>query len=135
MRAGRPGPRPARVRQDDDPPTSITPKRSADRLRASYARCARSVVDDIDADPPPGLRLDGARADMRVLTLVMEYPDEPPVRPLLLLERRIETARFGPGGEKIDVTLAALFRRGLEPIRSVDRIRRGWGRRGWVRRP
>jgi hypothetical protein len=91
-------------------------------VELAHARCTRSVLYDVDADPPPGLGLDGARADMRVLTLVMEYPDEPPVRPLLLLERRIESARFSPGGEKINVTLASLLGRGLEPMRSAGQL-------------
>jgi len=112
-------------------PTSVVARRFRKTVVVglAHAECTRSLVDDIDADPPPGLGLDGGRADMRVMTLVLEYRDEPQVRPLLLLERRIETARFTAGGEKINVTLAALLRRGLEPVCSVGQLpgpAQGW---------
>jgi hypothetical protein len=95
----------------------------------AHAGCMPSRVDEIDAEPPPGLGLDGSRADMRVMTLVLEYRDEPRLRPLLLLERRIETAKLTAGGEKINMTLAALLRRGLKPVRSAGQLpgpARGW---------
>jgi hypothetical protein len=50
---------------------------------------------------------------MRAMTLVLSFPVEPRVRPLLLLEHRVETARFTPGGERINVTMAAMLSRGL----------------------
>ena len=105
-------------------PTSVVARRFRKTVVVdlAHAECTRSLVDYIDADPPPGLDLDGSRADMRVMTLVLEYRGKPRVRPLLLLERRIEAARFTAGGEKINVTLAALLRRGLEPVRSADQL-------------
>ena len=117
-------------------PTSVVARRFRKTVTVdlAHAACTRSLVDDIDADPPPGLGLDGGWADMRVMTLVLEYRDAPQVRPLLLLERRIETARFTAGGEKINVTLAALLRGGLEPVRSASHLPRPG--RGWrLRRP
>lgn len=117
-------------------PTSVVARRFRKTVTVdlAHAACTRSLVDDIDADPPPGLGLDGGWADMRVMTLVLEYRDAPQVRPLLLLERRIETARFTAGGEKINVTLAALLRGGLEPVRSAGHLPRP--ARGWrLRRP
>jgi hypothetical protein len=112
-------------------PTSVVARRFRRTVVVdlAHAECMRSLVDDVDADPPPGLGLDDGRADMRVMTLVLEYPAEPKMRPLLLLERRIEAARFTVGGEKINVTLAALLRRGLEPVRSAGQLpglARGW---------
>lgn len=112
-------------------PTSVVARRFRKSVVVdlAHAECTHSLIDDIDADPPPGLGLDGVRADMRVMTLILDYPGEPRVRPLLLLERRIETARFTAGGEKINVTLATLLRRGLEPVRSASQLpgpARGW---------
>ena len=110
-------------------PTSVVARRYGKTVVVdlAHAGCTPSRVDEIDADPPPGLGLDGDRADMRVMTLVLEYQHEPRVRPLLLLERRIETAKLTAGGEKINVTLAALLRRGLESSRRRRVARAGSG--------
>jgi hypothetical protein len=112
-------------------PTSVVVRRFRKTVvvELAHAECMPSLVDDIDADPPPGLDLNGGRADMRVMTLILEHRDEPRRRPLLLLERRIEAARFAAGGDKINMTLAALLRRGLEPVGSVEQLpgpARGW---------
>jgi len=112
-------------------PTSVVARRYGKTVVVDLAHvcCMPSRVDDIDADLPSGLGLDGDRADMRVMTLVLEYQDEPRVRPLLLLERRIETAKLTAGGERINVTLAALLRRGLKPVHDVGELPaqvRGW---------
>jgi hypothetical protein len=112
-------------------PTSVVARRYGKTVVVdlAHAGCRPSRVDEIDAALPPGLGLDGERADMRVMTLVLGYQDEPRVRPLLLLERRIEAARLTAGGEKINVTLAALLRRGLEPVHDPGELPgqvRGW---------
>ncbi len=82
-------------------------------VELAHARCANSGIVEVDADPPPDVGLDPGRADMRTMTLVLEYPGEPKLRPLLLLERRAETARSTQGGERISLTMATLLRHGL----------------------
>ena len=88
-------------------------------VKLAHARCTQSKIVEFDADPPPGIGPEGDGADMRVMTLVLSYPEEPRVRPLLLLEHRVEAARLTPGGERISVTMAAVLSRGLA-LMSAD---------------
>jgi hypothetical protein len=91
-------------------------------VELAHAGCAPSEVIELDADPPPGIGLDRTRADMRAMTLVLEYPVEPAVRPLLLLERRTETVKSAQGGEKISLAVSALLRHGLGLMASGSQL-------------
>jgi hypothetical protein len=98
-------------------------------VELAHARCAPSDVIEVDADPPPGIGLDPGRADMRAMTLVLEYPGEPEMRPLLLLEHRAEAARSTQGGERMSLTIATLLRRGLALMASgseLPDLAEGW---------
>lgn len=86
----------------------------------AHAHCAASAILEFDSDVPLGDGPGGDWADMRARALVLSYPDEPAVRPLLLLEHRVETARFTPGGERINMTLADVLTRGLTLMPSGD---------------
>jgi hypothetical protein len=96
-------------------PTSVVVHRyrSTAIVRLAHARCTDSKIAEFDAEVPPGLGLDHDLADMRAMTLVLDYPGESTMRPLLLLERRIEAARLTAGGERINVTLATVLGHGL----------------------
>jgi hypothetical protein len=101
--------------------TSVVVHRYRDTalVKLAHARCSRPKVVGFDADASPTARPQGDGADMRAMTLVLSYPEEPTVRPLLLLEHRVEAARLTPGGERISVTMAAVLRRGLA-LMSTD---------------
>jgi hypothetical protein len=86
----------------------------------AHAHCAESAILEFDSDAPLGDGPGGDWADMRARALVLPYPDEPTARPLLLLEHRVETARFTPGGERINMTLTDVLTHGLTLIRSGD---------------
>ena len=113
-------------------PTSVVVylyRQSTAAVELAHAWCAKSEIIDVDADPPPGIGLDPGRADMRAMTLVLEYPDEPEMRPLLLLEHRTEAARSTSGGERISLTMATLLRRGLALMtsgRQLPKLAEGW---------
>lgn len=98
-------------------------------VELAHAWCADSQIVEVDADPSPGIGLDSGRADMRAMTLILEYPDEPELRPFLLLERRAETATSTQGGETISLTVAALLRHGLALMVSgsqLPELAEGW---------
>jgi hypothetical protein len=98
-------------------------------VKLAHARCTPSKIVEFDADAPPGIGPEGDGSDMRAMTLVLSYPVEPRVRPLLLLEHRVETARFTPGGERINVTMAAMLSRGLALVGAGDEmpdLAEGW---------
>jgi len=82
-------------------------------VRLAHARCTHSKIVEFDAHAPPMIGPEGDGADMRAMTLVLSYREEPRVRPLLLLEHRVETARLTSGGERIRVTMAAVLSHGL----------------------
>jgi hypothetical protein len=82
----------------------------------AHARCTQPKIVEFDADAPPGT---GPEGDMRAMTLVLSYPEEPAVRPLLLLEYRVEAATLTPGGERISLTMAAMLSHGLA-LMSAD---------------
>lgn len=88
----------------------------------AHASCAHSEIIEVDADPPAGIGLDPGRADMRAMTLVLEYPGEPEMRPLLLLEHRVEAARSTPGGERISLTMATVLRHGLALMTTGNQL-------------
>ena len=98
-------------------------------VKLAHAWCLHSVIVEFDADAPPGIGSEGDGADMRAMTLVLSYPVEPRIRPLLVLEHRVETARFTPGGERINMTMAAVLGRGLALV-SADHempdLAEGW---------
>jgi hypothetical protein len=77
-------------------PTSVVVHRFRRTVmaRLAHAWCTDSRIVEFDAETPPGIGPEGAGADMRAMTLVLDYPGEPRVRPLLLLEHRVEMARF-----------------------------------------
>jgi len=98
-------------------------------VELAHAECAHSEVIEVDADPPAGIGLDPGRAEMRTLTLVRGYPEMPTLRPLLLLERRAETARSTQGGERISLSMATLLRHGLGLMASgsqLPALAEGW---------
>jgi len=82
-------------------------------VELAHARCAASGIVEVDADPPAEIDPDRSQADMRTMTLALEYPGEPTLRPLLLLEPRTETTRPTQVGERITVPVAALLQYGL----------------------
>lgn len=98
-------------------------------VELAHAGCANSQIIEVDTDPPAGIGLDSGRADMRAMTLILEYQGEPELRPLLLLERRVETATSTQGGETISLTMAALLSHGLALMVSgtqLPELAEGW---------
>jgi len=91
-------------------------------VRLAHARCSEPRILEFDADAPAGGGPADDWAGMRAMALVLGYPDEPRVRPLLLLEHRVETAKFTPGGERINMTLAAVLTHGLALIPAGDHM-------------
>jgi hypothetical protein len=83
----------------------------------AHAKCADSEIVEIDASPP-----DRSRADMGTVTLALGYPDEPTMRPLFLLEPRIETMSPAQGEERVTVQMAALLKYGLTLMTSGSQL-------------
>lgn len=88
----------------------------------AHAKCSDSEIIEVDADPPADIDPDRIRGDVRSMTLVLEYPDEPTRRPLLLLEPRTETVRPSEGGERITVPVAGLLGHGLNLMASGGQL-------------
>lgn len=86
-------------------------------VELAHAECADSGIVEVDADPP-----DRGRADMGTVTLALGYPDEPAMRPLLLLEPRTETIGPTQGEERVTVPVAALLRYGLTLMTSDSQL-------------
>ena len=76
-------------------------------VELAHADCRDSEIVEVDADPPDHGR------DMRVVTLVLAYPDEPTMRPLLLLEPRTDTIRITQSEDTVTVSVEALLQYGL----------------------
>ena len=93
--------------------------RSTAMVQLAHARCTQPKIVEFDADAPPSTGPERGGADMRAMTLVLSYPEEPAVRPLLLLEHRVEAARLTSGGERISVTMATVLSHGLA-LMSAD---------------
>jgi hypothetical protein len=87
-------------------------------VRLAHANCRESEIIEADGDPPAEIDPDRSRGDMRAMTLVLEYPDEPARRPVLLLEPRTETVRPTHGEDRITMPMAGLLERGLGLITS-----------------
>ena len=103
--------------------------RSTAMVLLAHARCTEPKIVEFDADAPPSTGPEGDGADMRAMTLVLSYPEEPAVRPLLLLEQRVEAATLTPGGERISVTMAAVLSHGLALMRAdgeMPDLAAGW---------
>jgi hypothetical protein len=101
-------------------PTTVVVRRyrgDKAEVELAHAECADSEIVEIDADPP-----DRRRADVGTVTLALGYPDEPTMRPLLLLEPRTETIGPTQGGERVTVPVAALLRYGLTLMTSGSQL-------------
>lgn len=88
------------------------------RVQLAHARCARSAVVDAD-DPVPEIT---ALGSVLSKTAVLGYATGPPVRPLLLLEPRIELSEQTPGGERMNLWLSALLDQGLTLLRTAGQM-------------
>jgi len=97
--------------------------------KLAHADCLASQVIREDADLPAEMDPYRTRADMRNMTLVLRYPQEPLVRPLLLLEPRTETIGPADGRDRITVAVPALLRYGLSlvaPDSQLPGVAEGW---------
>lgn len=91
-------------------------------VELAHAECADSKVIEVDAGPPANIDPDRSQADMRTMTLALGYPQEPMMRPLLLLEPRTETIGPTHGEEGITVPVAALLRYGLSLMATGEQL-------------
>jgi hypothetical protein len=101
-------------------PTTVVVRRyrgDKAEVELAHANCADSEIVEIDASPP-----DRSRADMGTVTLALGYPDEPTMRPLLLLEPRIETMGPTQGEERVTMQMAALLNYGLTLMTSGSQL-------------
>lgn len=101
------------------PTTVVVCRYHGDRaeVELAHASCTASQIVEIDASPP-----DRSGAGMRAVTLALGYPDEPAMRPLLLLEPRIETIGPTQGEERVTVLMATLLGYGLTLMTSGSQL-------------
>jgi hypothetical protein len=88
------------------------------RVRLAHARCAVSQVVEVAADAPSAAGFGG----MLSKSAVLEYATEPRVRPLLILEPKIELSEATAGGEQMNLLLSGLLDRGFTMLRTAGQL-------------
>jgi hypothetical protein len=102
---------------DTADPTRVVVHRhpNAVAVLMAHARCADSEIIEV---PEPFVSSQDMR--MRAITQVLTYPSGRGRRPLLLLERRVETTVLNHMGDRIGGTVADLLDQGLALMRAAD---------------
>ncbi len=81
------------------------------RVRLAHARCASSQVVEVDAEIPDVAGFGG----MLSKSAVLQYATDPRVRPLLILEPKIELSEATAGGEQVNLQYSL----SAAPVRTV----------------
>jgi hypothetical protein len=117
-------------------PTTVLVERyrSAHVVMLAHAGCADSQVVVVDADAPSEVEAAGL-GDMTAKMAVLAYPARPVIRPVLVLEPRVEVAAPTEGGESVDLWMSGLLDSGLALMRTGGQMPgrvRGCGWRSWA---
>ena len=90
-------------------------------VNVAHARCADSQVIEIDADLPSGQDAD-TFGDMNAKLAVLSYQTAPRLRPLLVLEPRVEASVPAQDGGQVSLWASMLVESGLTLMRTGDQM-------------